>query len=231
MNVVAVAYGVVTLLRLAEAALEFGPPSLDVIAAPDAVIPADIHHAKANSIAVWGTELVRAEQPVQECLGVRALLRISHAGHPVKGAALLVLALPANFAGARNPNRLIGAVGRLDQIRESLGSGLGRRIALGLTFILGSHVIGWRQCHRVTRDRRRRQPLPGHGSTREWAGPTTGLPNTVARLGYRNTDDYRHGHQTRDEADPGGSSTSTLGSVSGQGTMPLATGKHPPIVS
>ena len=61
MYVVSMAKGVITLLRLAEATFKFGPAAIDVVAPPNAVIPADIHHAKANCVAVWNTGLIGAE--------------------------------------------------------------------------------------------------------------------------------------------------------------------------
>jgi hypothetical protein len=61
MDVISMAKGVITLLGFAEATLEFSPAAIDVVSAPNAVIPADVHHAKANRVAVWGSQLIGAE--------------------------------------------------------------------------------------------------------------------------------------------------------------------------
>ena len=55
------AKGVITLLGFTEATFEFSPAAIDVVSAPNAVIPADVHHAKAICVAVWDSGLIGAE--------------------------------------------------------------------------------------------------------------------------------------------------------------------------
>ena len=213
--------------RGGEAALELGPPPLDVVAAPDAVIPADVHDAQPHGVAIRDAELVRTEQPLKERLGVRALLAHPGAGHPVEGPALLVLALAADAARARDPHRLVLSVRRLDEVGKRLGAGLGRGVALRLTLVGRRHVVlPLRKGRGDGRHRRGWQAGTGDRRTGHFAGPGRGRPHirAVRRSGDRG-DDQPHAEESADRQ-PRREDPPPRAGATRRGKAPQAAGKH-----
>ena len=125
----------------------------------------DLHARLLDQLATGGllvtlhvqrvAELVGPEQPREEGLRVRALLRLAHAGHPVDRAAFLVLALTADIAGTRNPHGLIGTVGGLDASQHLIIGG-------GADGVEVAHLADHAPHHVRIIDDRFGGDLPGH---------------------------------------------------------------------
>jgi hypothetical protein len=99
-----------------ETTFKFGPTFILVIAAPDAVVPTDIHHTQSDCVAVCNSKLIWPEQPIQKGFGFGAALEITNAAHPVHGSTFFVFTLTADSTIAWNPYDFVLAVGRLNQV-------------------------------------------------------------------------------------------------------------------
>ena len=224
---VAMTGGVAASRGSGEAALQLAPAAVDVVSAPDAVVPADVHDAQPHGVAVRIALAVGPEQPGQERLGIRALLGIAHRRHPVESTSFLVLAGVADVARTRDPHRLVGAVGRLDEVGEGLRSGLGGGIALRLALVQRRQVVGRRHPASDVGDGGRGQAGAGHGRTGGFAGPVRRGPGVGKSGGRQDNDRQECSHRRGDGHMP----ATAEGGGTEQGSAPRSAGKHVPTLT
>src|SRR5690242_4583173 len=116
------------------------PSGRGCVGAPDVLVPDDVHDPEPASHRVLVAVGVGGEQPVEQRLDLRDLVRVLVADRPVPRAAFLVLAGAADLAAAHDAVVAGARVGLEDQRPELDHTGLRHGVALRLRLV-GREVL------------------------------------------------------------------------------------------